>query len=349
MRALLALALLAVTRPAEARPSLYGFNFPAWQADQYAHAKTAESLERLARTGARWVSITPTWYAESARDSRIRRGPKTPTDESVRAVIRKARSLGLSVALKPHVDLPGDAPRALLLPSDFSAWFAEYRAFVTHYARIAAEEDCGLFVVGTELFMTSGFLFQAQWLRVIADVKRAYPGRLTYAANWYDAPRVPFWGALDFIGIDGYYPVPGKNRAEMRRNWGRYRVALSALARIHGKPVLFTELGLASQRGANLRPWNWHDFGELDLQVQADYFAAFLDVFQDRDWFAGLLQWAWEVEPEAGGLRDKSMTVQGKPALDVLAAAFRRANPPPLGAALKAASQRALRVPLPLP
>ncbi len=141
--------------------------------------------------------------------------------------------------------------------------------------------------------------------------------------------------------------MPGADRAAMLRNWERYRWALGALARIHGKPVLFTEIGLASQKGANLKPWDYHDFAALDLQVQADYLGAFLDAFGDRDWFAGMLYWAWDTEPGAGGPTDKSMTVQGKPALDVLTGAFRRVNPLPLGPALRTAGARALGLPLP--
>ncbi|MBI5201585.1 MAG: hypothetical protein HY925_08385, partial [Elusimicrobia bacterium] len=178
---LLALALFAASARAGGL-GMYGFNFPAWQAEQYAGAPAAESLGRLAATGARWVAITPTWYASSRRDSHFTRTAKTPTDESVRAVIRRARALGLSVALKPHVDLPGDLPRSLLQPADGTVWFGEYRAFITHYARLAAEEDCALFVVGTELFLTSGILHKREWERVIREVRAVYPGRLTYAA-----------------------------------------------------------------------------------------------------------------------------------------------------------------------
>lgn len=338
---LAALVWLVLAAPSEAAPTIRGFNFPVWWSDAYSSAGADESLRRLAATGANWIAVTPTWYAASLRDSHIRRSEATPTDESLRHAIRRARSLGLSVMLKPHLDAPGNRPRAFIRPEDSKAWFQEYRAFILHYAGLAEEEGCAMFAVGTELFLTTGLLYKGDWERIIAEVRTRYRGPLTYAANWYDAARVPFWRSLDFIGVDAYYPVPGSDRAAMRRGWAVYRGALGALSKIHGKPLLVTEVGLSSQKGANWRPWDYGDFGELDLQVQADYLGAFLDAFSREGWFAGYLLWAWDVDPGAGGLRDKSMAVQGKPALEVLKEAFGSASPGAPRAELERAFGRA--------
>ncbi len=53
---------------------------------------------------------------------------------------------------------------------------------------------------------------------------------------------------------------------------------------------------------------------------------AFLDEIGPKDWFAGLLYWAWETDPRAGGPSDRSMTVQGKPAGVMLRKYFLKAS-----------------------
>lgn len=350
LRLALAFLILGAAR-ASAAPSILGFTFPSWWKDAYQFPETSKSLKLLAETGAGWVVIVPTRYLKSAESSRIEITDGTATDDSLRHVMREARKLGLKVLLKPHVDEQGGGPRALLRPKDPKAWFADYRPMTLHYARLAAEEKADMFAVGTELFSLSGFV--TEWEDLIRETRAVYPGPLTYAANWYDFAKVTFWGKLDYIGVDGYFPLAGgKNRRLLKLSWQPYLAGLKACSRAYGKPLLFTEMGLASQEGAGRRPWDYREFGPLDLEEQKAYFEAFLDVFDPLPEFAGLLQWAWELKPDAGGPRDKSMTVQGKPALDVLKAYFkRRAAPPPPPApkpALGSAAQRvrkALAVP----
>jgi hypothetical protein len=46
------------------------------------------------------------------------------------------------------------------------------------------------------------------WRRRIADVRRVYSGKLTYAVNWHrEVEEVSFWDALDPIGVQGYFPL----------------------------------------------------------------------------------------------------------------------------------------------
>ena len=60
-------------------------------------------------------------------------------------------------------------------------------------------------VVGTQLDRT--LHFEDDWRLIIATVRRYFEGTLTYAANWTDYEKVPFWDALDVIGIQAYFPL----------------------------------------------------------------------------------------------------------------------------------------------
>jgi hypothetical protein len=326
---------------ARARPAFYGFTLPSWWKDSYASAGARKSLSNLAATGANSAALIPTWYMKNGESSTFESTDQSASDDSLRLAARGARALGLKVVLKPHVNCADGRPTARIHPKDERLWFRSYREFILHYARLAAEEKVELFVVGTELFSMTGPGHRREWEEIIRDVRGVYSGKVTYAANWYDFMLVPFWGSLDFIGIDGYFPLAGgRSPRLLALSWKVYLPAIGGVARAYGKPVLFTEVGISSQKGANRRPWAYEDFGPVDAEVQKDYFEAFLNVFDREPYFAGFLQWCWDLNPDAGGPADKSMTVQGKPALAVLEDYFRRFGPPEAGA-LKAGADRA--------
>jgi hypothetical protein len=321
MRAALLTFLVLAAGSAGAAEPIVGFNFPEWSREGYAGAASQKQLAELAATGAGWIALTPTLYVRDRRDSVVAASPNTPSDESLRASIRAARALGLRVVMKPHVDLLGGGARAWIRPKDAASWFASYRTFVLQYARIAREEQCSLFVVGTELAMLETPSHWGAWRALIKDVRAEYPGPVTYAANWHSVELVGFWRDLDYIGIDAYFPVMGgSNKTLLRLGWLPIEAALRALSAANGRPILFTEFGLASQKGANKRPWDYSDFGALDLGVQAAYVQTFLDAFGHRSWVAGFLNWAWDQNP--GGPNDKSMSLRGKPAFDAFARYF---------------------------
>jgi len=324
MRALAALSLLLAAVPARAGERILGFNFPLWSRDAYGSPTAERGLREIAETGADWVALTPTLYVRDRRDSTVLAASDTPSDDSLRAAIRAARARGLRVALKPHVDGRDGGVRAWLEPKDARQWFATYRAHVLRYARLAREEGCALFVVGTELSILTAPTHWGAWRALIRDVRAEFPGPLTYAANWHSVAHVGFWRDLDYIGVDAYYPVAGGTHGRLLRlSWKPYEAELRALSLAHGRPILFTEFGAASQKGAALKPWEWRDYAEADPRAQAAYIESFLATFARKKWVAGFLHWAWDMDPAHDGPADKSMSVRGKPALALLERLFR--------------------------
>jgi hypothetical protein len=313
--AILALLLSASSSAARAEPIL-GFNFPLWSRDGYASGDARRGMGEIAGTGAGWVALTPTLYVNDRGDSVVAATADTPSDDSLRSAIREARARGLKVVLKPHVDSRAGGARAWLYPSDPTRWFTTYRAHLLRYARLAREEDCALFVVGTELALLTGPRDWGAWRALIRDVRAEYPGPLTYAANWHSAAHVGFWRELDYVGIDAYYPViGGTNAALLNLGFLPVEGEVKALSLLSGRPVLFTEFGIASQKGANLKPWEWREFGAADPATQDAYLAAFYRAFAGKSYVAGFLNWAWDMDPAHRGPQDKSMSLRDKPAL----------------------------------
>ena len=95
-------------------------------------------------------------------------------------------------------------PRQPALAGGGLAWFgANVLRIPLLYAFLAAWAKAEIFCVGVELDRTAiGPRRERAWRELIAAVRVLYPGAVTYAANWDRAGEIPFWDALDFVGVD---------------------------------------------------------------------------------------------------------------------------------------------------
>ena len=68
-----------------------------------------------------------------------------------------------------------------------------YSAFILTYAKAAQELHADILCIGTELekFVINRPYY---WRKLIKEIREIYKGKLTYAANWDEFKRVPFWG-----------------------------------------------------------------------------------------------------------------------------------------------------------
>src|SRR6185312_3179948 len=153
------------------------------------------------------VSIVVTQYMQNTRSSSVAPNGATPTDASILHAIQTARSLGLRVTLKPQIDLNSGDWRGTIAPQSPSAWFTSYEAMIDHYADLAGQGGATMLVIGTELKTMSGSAYTSRWEQIVASVRRRFAGRFTYAANWNEYAQVQFWGDLDYLGVDAYYPL----------------------------------------------------------------------------------------------------------------------------------------------
>jgi hypothetical protein len=226
--------------------------------------------------------------------------------------------------VKPHVWVPQSWAGAVAPQSeaDWQSWFAGYEGAILQLARVAAQENAFAFSIGTELRHT---VQRPEWPRLIANLRAVFPGRVFYVAhNVEGAERVPFWPALDAVGVSLYPPLGAdRDRTARRAAIGAVVERIDALALRTGKPVIVAEVGLRSAQGAAAKPWESAEERAaapdpgLQAAVLADWLAAL-----DRPGVAGVLVWRWLSDPEAGGPQDTDFTVQGKPAEDVLRCAF---------------------------
>ncbi|MEZ4434607.1 MAG: hypothetical protein R3F65_19565 [bacterium] len=280
-------------------------------------ALTYESMvDRAADAGATTLSVVTQWAQPDVTASTVAPHPtETPPDDHVRRIIRHARARGLHVMVFPILWVERRAIgewRGTLKPADEGAWWASYRRFILHYARLAAVEGADLLSVGSEFASLEDRT--DRWRALIADVRRVFPGRLLYSANWDHYVEVTFWDHLDYIGLTGYYRLTQStdaSLAELTAAWAAIKNRLLAWQATIDRPLVFTELGYPSLDGAARDPWDYTARATPDPDEQRRAFAAFARAWTDTPALAGALFWnAWG--PTDG--RNTWYTVWGKPA-----------------------------------
>jgi hypothetical protein len=280
---------------ADANTPQRGFALPTQQEGGYDGPDVEQALREIADVGATWVELTPTWYQQTRNSSEVLRTAGTVNDSGLERAINLAHERGLKVFLKPHVGLPnpGQDSRNNIQPDDRAAWFTSYTAFITHYASIAQRLRVEQFAVGTELSSVTDD--RAAWLRVIEAVRSQYRGTVVYAAG-RDWLRVPFWDAVDLIGVDAYPPLSNASTTDvsvLQRSWESYLDEAAALSAQYGRKILFTEAGFTSQQGTTTDPSNWMISKTPNEAEQAAGYQALLATFSDQPWWAGVYWWVW--------------------------------------------------------
>ncbi len=241
-------------------------------------------------------------------------------DPILRGGIMRAKAAGLRTMVKLQIWGPGfnegkfAADIHMANAADWRAFMANYRAYVLHYARLAADTGADILCIGTELAQASrASVLANEWHALAEEVRSIYSGPLTYAAHHTEVDEVPFWDSLDYIGINGYYPV-AKLPAALED--------LELLSLRWNRPVIFTEAGFASSPYALTEPWRPgsyqapHDSVRLDLQAEG--WETLLAELWRRDFIWGVYVWKWHPNPTWGGPTNADHTPQGKPALDVI-------------------------------
>ena len=276
-------------------------------------------LDEIAATGADHVELVVAWYLEDVHATSVREHPRfTAPLAAVERAVRDAHAAGLRVFLFPILRLERQASpnewRGTLAPRDRAALFASYTDKMLELARLAARTRVDLLSVGSELSTLD--VERAPWVALVAGVRAAYPGPLTYSGNWDHFDKVAIYDLLDLAGLCGYFKLSERLEpqvAALTARWRDHRSRLEAFAARVGRPLLFTEIGYLSQKGASAWPWNEGAVEPIDLDDQRRCYEAFRRAWEDApsSLLAGVYFWNWY---GWGGDRSRGYTPRGKPA-----------------------------------
>ncbi|WP_299407482.1 hypothetical protein [Acaryochloris sp. IP29b_bin.148] len=109
------------------------------------------------------------------------------------------------------------------------------------------------------------------WRQLIQQTRQVYRGKLTYAANFDQYQSIGFWDALDFIGVNAYFPLRSQPYSQNQRQlqqalttgWHQVLSDIETFRQaqsITDKPVIFTELGYTRWEQNTLAPWSYSGF-----------------------------------------------------------------------------------------
>ncbi|MFG1735226.1 glycoside hydrolase family 113 [Paenibacillus sp. 843] len=260
--------------------------------------EAAFSMERMAEMNVNWVAIALSAVQSTPQSTEIPfREEPTVTDDEVRWAIRKAKSMGLKVCLKPVVNVGNGTWRAHItffdeeVPGEpsWAEWFHSYGEFIHHYAEIAEEEHCEMLCVGCE--MVQADKRDAEWRALIADVRSVYGGLVTYNCDKYQEERVRWWDAVDIISSSGYYPID---------QWEEQLDRIEGTVRRWNKPFFFMEAGCPSREGSAARPNDWSLPGGPSEEEQRRYYEAMFAACTKREWMQGYMLWDWPARLYSG-------------------------------------------------
>ncbi|QNF35869.1 hypothetical protein HUW51_16795 [Adhaeribacter swui] len=300
---------------------------------------TLNHLAAAKKCNIQWIAQTPFGWQRNYNTPEIQlntRPNKHYWGESDAGLIHTtllARQAGIKTLLKPHIWLMnreqnkwiGDI--AMISEADWQAWFKNYAAFILHYARLAETHHIEALCIGTEL-MNPAVSREKDWRQLIKEIRQVYHGELTYAANWYlEYEKIKFWDALDFIGVQGYFPLSQKNNpdlAELQAGWKSHVPRLEKIAKKYRKPIVFTEVGYKSSPDAAVEPWKWPERGDNtafmeSYETQANCYEALFKTLWHQPWFGGIFIWKWYPQVRDNGRDHRDFTPQHKPAEKILA------------------------------
>jgi hypothetical protein len=317
-----------------------------------------QALQNIQAIGSNTVILTPTWTYEDISPLVLAPVPgKDSFWNDTYRMVTQARALNMSVAIFPTPrfntkadDFWASAPK----DADWwQLWFDRYRAFALNYADLASQSGAQTLILGgdwIEPALPNGKLSdgttssgvpadaETRWRSIITDVRNHFRGTLLWALP-YDHEYVDT--PLGFLSdIDGIYLLWGlklsdsssPSQADMTDEAGRLiDTNVSPLASLVGKPIIIAmdypsvdgaASGCVSDgkggclHGAELNPPTV-DTSPLpvNLQLQSDIYEAMLTAVNERQWVGGIVSRGY-YPPTI--LQDKSASIHGKPAGDVI-------------------------------
>lgn len=338
-----------ITPPSEHIPEMRGFSYTSFAATGFAQGGQRDAVSELkTQINNTWIALIVFEFQSSPTSSDI--APNTTginpllgsvwstssTENDIRNGAQQARLKNMNIMLKPQIDLYNGEWRAAIHPDDSGSWFNAYTATMMKYAQLAAELNIELLCIGTEFVFATQPKYTPRWRALIDTLRTVYSGKLTYAANWSglfthgitipEYEQVQFWNVLDYIGIDAYYPltnlpndsIPTRSIA-LNRMAGPVNSIRNVSAGVN-KPVIVTETGIQSVRGALAAPWDYtigsSSNAIQDNRVQEFYYSVMIDAIGKQSWCAGIFWWNWESVPSS--YERTNYTPRDKPAAQTI-------------------------------
>lgn len=284
---------------------------------------TLNAIQPVLNLNANWVALMPYGFMKTETETNIQYNSNRQWWGETKLGISKTaiafHQQKIKTMLKPQIWIPnGGFTGHIEMKSevDWIVFEKSYEKFILDYASVAQDNDIELFCIGTEL---NNFIMKRPgfWEQLIIKIKSIYKGKLTYAENWDTYKNVSFLSAMDYIGIDAYFPLSKQKTPtvyDLETAWKPIKKEIKNLSLQYKKPILFTEFGYQSKDFTAALPWEHNNTNSLNLIAQNNSLDAIFKQFWKEKWFAGGFLWKWyDNHQQSGNLFDTDYTVQNKP------------------------------------
>ena len=315
-------------------------------------------MQNIQALGSNTVILTPTWTYSNADPLVLAPVPgKDSFWNDTYRMVTQARALNMQVSVFPTPrfttnasDFWDSAPKS---EAWWQTWFDHYRAFIINYADLASLSGADTLILGGDWLnpalpggtlsdgtTSSGVPANAEtrWKTIIAEIRTHFHGKilwaLPYEQEYVDTP-------LGFLtDIDGLYLLwslklsdsSNPKKEDLTNEAGRLLdTNVSPLASLVGKPITIAIAYTSTNKSASgclsdgrggcmhwteLNPPN-PDVTSLSLNLsrQSDIYEAMLMAVNERQWVGGIVSRGY-YPPTI--LQDKSASIHGKPAADVV-------------------------------
>ncbi|MGE5374244.1 MAG: glycoside hydrolase family 113 [Bacteroidota bacterium] len=317
----------------------------------------APALQNVQAIGSNWVFLTPTWTYSQSNPLLFSQAPGHDAfwSDTVN-MVSQAKAINLNTALFPQArfattadDFWASAPRDA---GWWDNWFNHYRALAVHYADLATQTGAQAVVIGGDWVapaLPAGTLAdgspsgvpadaEARWKNIIAEVRQHFRGTVLFALPYTNTDIAAPVNIL--TDVDGLYLLwfaklsdsATPNKADLLTEAGNLLDNnVFPIQQQINKPVIIglsypssTSSATGCIPNGNGGCYDWTALNRpqddistvnLDLQQQTDIYDAMLNAINGRTWVNGLVSRGYFM-PVA--LQDKSASVHGKPAADLL-------------------------------
>jgi len=318
----------------------------------------SDALQNIQAFGANWIFLNPTWTITNNNPIIFSQKPGLdPFLKDTNESVALTRALNMNAAIFPEPRFSDGASNFWnTAPRDaawWDNWFNHYRAFAVHFADIASLSGAQAIVLGGDWIgpaLPNGNLdngsssgvpadAEARWQTVVAEVRQHYKGLVLFALPYTNADIQPPINLLR--DTDGMYllwfakiseSATAPDKGAMVTEIGRLLDdnVFPIQSQIN-KPLIMgvsypssTYSATGCLPGQNDTCLDWTALNQpskelgtvqLNLQQQFDIYEAMLNAINNRAWVSGLVTRGY-FPPVA--LKDKSASVHGKPAADLL-------------------------------
>ncbi len=315
------------------------------------------ALQNVQAIGSNWVIYTPSWTYSRNNPLIFSSLPgKDEFLSDTISSVAQARALNINVALFPQPRFPTtaddfwkSAPRD---PAWWDNWFNHYRAFILNYADVASLSGAQAVILGGDWIapaLPSGTLIdgspggvpadaETRWKNIVAEVRQHFRGNVLFALPYTTQDVLAPISVLQ--DTDGVYllwfakltDAANPNKEDLLAEAGRLldeniapvqtQVNKPFIIAISYPSATYSATGCIPNGNGGCLDWTALNRPKddlttvsLDTQQQLDIYDALFNAINARSWVSGFVSRGY-FEPVA--LQDKSASIHGKPAADLL-------------------------------